>query len=179
MISGLKGPGEKTLKSELVQFRFLQFVILLYWLPLEEWSGIKRGLDYLKQIKRRIHSRLRWHSDNNSSNINLKQIERICSSLSFFSFFLQIHKVWSLNRVQDWSFLEKREPSTKTEQMVEQSFSRKKRSSLIRILGGTKGLASLSQWEELFYGFSLDIRCKFVVALSLLFNFHLMQTTML
>ena len=98
MISGLKGPGEKTLKSELVQFRFLQFVILLYWLPLEEWSGIKRGLDYLKQIKRRIHSRLRWHSDNNSSNINLKQIERICSTLSFFSFFLQIHKVWSLNR---------------------------------------------------------------------------------
>ena len=98
MISGLKGPGEKTLKSELVQFRFLQFVILLYWLPLEEWSGIKRGLDYLKQIKRRIHSRLRWHSDNNSSNINLKQIERICSSLFLFSFFLQIHKVWSLNR---------------------------------------------------------------------------------
>ena len=79
-----KGAGEKTLKSELVQFRFLQFVILLYWLPLEEWSGIKRGLDYLKQIKRRIHSPLRWHSDNNSSNINLKQIERICSS-SFFS----------------------------------------------------------------------------------------------
>ena len=87
MISGLKGPGEKTLKSELVQFRFLQFVILLYWLPLEEWSGIKRGLDYLKQIKRRIHSRLRWHSDNNSSNINLKQIERICSSSFFFFLF--------------------------------------------------------------------------------------------
>ena len=100
MISGLKGLGKKTLKSELVQFRFLQFVILLYWLPLEEWSGIKRGLDYLKQIKRRIHSPLRWHSDNNSSNINLKQIERICSSF-FFLFANSQSLVTQQRRVQD------------------------------------------------------------------------------